>query len=194
MSDKSIMDDIKIDSICRECLEKEPNVGCCFYVQRMVGVCHGGDIKTIDVNGTKYKVKDGTYYNKDTPDHIVITCEYLRRNNMRVRLYYGDLKTGLEWGDTHCIFGTISRSSGRIQIPILIHNGRSTGGGSILTECIIRIRHANKKTNMNNQNIHIHPYYHRQADHEEFLRLGGLKMRISDRIHFGTKYHRGNVE
>ena len=58
-----------------------------------------------------------------------------------MRLYYGDVATGLVWGDGRepPERGTISRNLGPMKIPILIANVRSTGGPGLLDHCIVRI-------------------------------------------------------
>jgi len=90
--------------------------------------------------GKKYKVSSGTFYHIDTPDHIVEKLEQIRLSGQRIVLDYGDIKTGRSWGETNDIAGTIGRSTGQIKVPILIHNKKSMGGGSILTHCIIGIK------------------------------------------------------
>ena len=57
----------------------------------------------------------------------------------RVRIWYGDTKTGVSWMDEYDTTGTIGRSTGRQKIPLLVKNSRSNGGGGILCHCIIRI-------------------------------------------------------
>ena len=57
----------------------------------------------------------------------------------RVRIWYGDTKTGVSWLDEYDTMGTIGRSTGRQKIPLLIKSSRSNGGGGILCHCIIRI-------------------------------------------------------
>lgn len=42
------------------------------------------------------------------------------------------------------MFGTVGRSTGKVKIPLLVHNSRSMGGGGILTHCIIGIRLSRK--------------------------------------------------
>ena len=60
-------------------------------------------------------------------------------NQCRVRIWYGDTKTGLSWMDEYDVIGTIGRSTGKQKIPLLVKNSRSNGGGGILCHCIIRI-------------------------------------------------------
>ncbi len=60
-------------------------------------------------------------------------------NQCRIRIWYGDTKTGLSWMDEYDMMGTIGRSTGQQKIPLLVKNSRSGGGGGILCHCIIRI-------------------------------------------------------
>lgn len=93
----------------------------------------------------KYKITEsGTAYHIETDDELVRILENIRHDGTRVTLDYGDVKTGESWGEQYDITGTLSRSTGRIKIPILIHNSRSFGGGAILDHCIIGIKHSNK--------------------------------------------------
>lgn len=93
----------------------------------------------------KYKVVNGTSYHEETPDKLVEILERLRAGKTRIVLDYGDTKTGKSWGDIYDITGHLSRSTGSIKIPILIHNKRSIGGGSILDHCIIKISESKGK-------------------------------------------------
>ena len=104
---------------------------------------------------------DGTTYHHDTSMKIVRLLEHLRLTGQRVRFYWGDTKTGLDWGDTYGVAGTIGRSTGKMKVPLLIHNARSMGGGAILTHCIVRIRHANKQ---DGGDLYRHPDYHVGGD------------------------------
>lgn len=88
----------------------------------------------------KYKVVNGTFYSVKTSDKIISILENCRMSNKRIILDYGNVETGESWGEIHDITGRVSRSAGRIKIPILIHNARSTGGGAILDHCIIGIK------------------------------------------------------
>jgi hypothetical protein len=147
------------DSICKECKNTKPNPTCEYSVDKIIGACSGRDIKEIDVTGTRYKVMNDTYYSKETSDQIISLLDHLRKMQSRVRFYWGDTKTGCDWGDTCDVSGRISRTTGTIKIPILIHNRRSSGGCAILTHCIVRIDWANKK-GYDNPTIYRHPKYH----------------------------------
>lgn len=97
------------------------------------------NIETKEVYGNKYKVANGTYYHSDTPDKVIRILENSRLNNQRIRLFYGNTENGRDWMETWETIGTIGRSCGNVQIPLLIKNNRSMGGGAILDNCIVKI-------------------------------------------------------
>jgi len=88
----------------------------------------------------KDQIVDGTYYDHRTAPEVVRALEYIRKMGARIRLYYGDVKTGRSWLEGCDVTGTLSRSTGPHKIPILIYNSRSLGGGALLDHCIIGIK------------------------------------------------------
>ena len=96
------------------------------------------------MNQINYKIfgKD-TSYHQETPALLCSIIESLRATRQRVKIVLGDPKTGREWGDVET--GYIGRSTGNIKIPRVIPNSRSTGGGALLDNCIIRIEPSNKR-------------------------------------------------
>ena len=83
--------------------------------------------------------KSGTYYPASTDPKLLTELERARVHGLRIRLFYGDSKTGRDWGEEFDVTGQIGRSMGPIHIPILLHNTRSTGGGAILVTSIVRL-------------------------------------------------------
>ena len=79
------------------------------------------------------------YFNDETGDKVKTVLTECYNNQCRVRIWYGDIDTGVSWLDEYDVVGTIGRSSGQAKIPLLIKNSRSSGGGGILCHCIIRI-------------------------------------------------------
>lgn len=74
------------------------------------------------------------------------TCDKVKKalidcyhSKSRIRIWYGDTDTGVPWLDEYDIIGTVGRSGGQVKIPLLLKNARSSGGGGILTNRIIRI-------------------------------------------------------
>jgi hypothetical protein len=124
------------------------------------GVTH-----TVNPHPIKYKITEsGTAYHMDTPDELVAALERIRENRTRVRIYYGDSKTGRDWEESYDVFGTIGRSGGRLKIPLTINNSRSIGGVSLLDDAIVKIEYANTKQG---GVIWQHPKYYRDMTRGE---------------------------
>ena len=91
-------------------------------------------------------VVNGTTYHDETPLAVIDVLETARRTNARIRIHYGytttkdGQPTGRDWYEENDVTGTVGRSSGPQKVPIILANSRSTGGGSILDHCIVRIR------------------------------------------------------
>ena len=79
------------------------------------------------------------YFNNETNDGVKQCIEHCYNSKLRIRIWYGDTKTGLSWLEEYDMIGTIGRSTGQQKIPLLIKNSRSMGGVGILCHCIIRI-------------------------------------------------------
>lgn len=86
-----------------------------------------------------YQIVGGTAYHKDTPEEVISWLETSRERKQRIRIFYGDKETGGDWKEEYDTMGYIGRSTGRIKIPILLHNSRSTGGTAVLDHCIVKI-------------------------------------------------------
>ena len=78
-------------------------------------------------------------FNEKTCDKVKECLEHCYNSKLRIRIWYGDTKTGVSWMEEHDTTGTIGRSTGQQKIPLMIKNSRSVGGGGILCHCIIRI-------------------------------------------------------
>lgn len=88
----------------------------------------------------EYQEVDGTFYDKRTNKKVVEVLERVRKSGVRITIDLGDVKTGKSWNETYDVSGRVGRSTGKIKIPLLIHNSRSIGGGAILDHCIIGIK------------------------------------------------------
>ena len=97
---------------------------------------------------------NGTYYDAGTEAEVVTVLEQARQSGRRVRLFWGDKKSGREWGGEYAVLGRIGRSWGPVKTPILLHNWRSIGDGAILTAHILRIVDAATK-----RDLYRHPNY-----------------------------------
>ena len=74
-----------------------------------------------------------------TSGGVVVLLNRLTESKKRVRLVYGDIDTGKDWLQEYDVIGSIGKSTGTNQIPLLLSNSRSTGGGAILEDCILKI-------------------------------------------------------
>ena len=98
-------------------------------------------------------IVNGTSYQGFTPCQVIEILEKARQKNWRFRLHYGDKDTGKAWGDIET--GYIGRSMGPVKVPIILHNSRSTGGGAISTDCIVKIEESKRKVF-----LWEHPHFH----------------------------------
>jgi len=98
------------------------------------------------------ELESGTCYHIETPEPIIKRLEDARINRYRVRLFFGDTKTGQDWNEENDTMGRVERSTGRIKVPLLLPNIRSTGGGAILDHCIVKIMKGK-------QTVYEHPGY-----------------------------------
>ena len=94
-------------------------------------------------------------FNNETSDKVKECLEHCYNSKLRIRIWYGDTKTGLSWLEDYDTMGTIGRSTGKQKIPLLIKNSRSSGGGGILCHCIIRIDVISSK-----RTIYEHPLFY----------------------------------
>lgn len=100
------------------------------------------------------KTNSGTCYDEGTPERVIEILEDFRARNSRIRVFYGDKETGKCWEDENDVVGRIGRSNGTIKIPLLLANANSSGGGGILTACIVKIISCNTK-----QVLYQHPNF-----------------------------------
>lgn len=85
-------------------------------------------------------------YHVETPQNLINVLERARKNRQRIKLYLGDPKTGKDWHEEHETVGYIGLSRGtEARYPILVYNERSYGGGSLMDNCIVKIKEAKGK-------------------------------------------------
>jgi len=85
-------------------------------------------------------------YHAETPQTLINVLERARKNRQRIKLYLGDIETGRDWHEEHDTVGYIGLSRGRdARYPILVYNERSYGGGSLMDNCIVKIKEAKGK-------------------------------------------------
>ena len=99
-----------------------------------------------------YKVVDGVSFYEDTNESVINILLDAMKHKDRIRVFFGDAKSGSDWCETYDTMGTIGTSCGMTKVPLLIHSIRSMGGDAILTDSIVKITR-NKKV------IYKHPNY-----------------------------------
>jgi len=88
----------------------------------------------------RYRVlPDNTHYHAETPPEVVELLQLARKHHYTLALHYGDTATGRDWLEENETRGKIGRSTGPVQVPLLIEPGE-IGGGSILDHCLVKIR------------------------------------------------------
>jgi len=95
---------------------------------------------------------DGNYYHDTTPPAVVTILDRCMRAGERIRIFLGDSETGADWCEEYDTIGTVGRSTGWKKTALLIRTSRSTGGGAILADCIVRIMSGARE-------IYRHPRY-----------------------------------
>ena len=91
------------------------------------------------VSESDYRVVNGTSYHRETSNEVITALERARATGSRIRIFYGDVKTGRSWNEENDVVGTLGRSTGTIKVPLLIASSRSSGGGALLDHAIVAI-------------------------------------------------------
>jgi hypothetical protein len=99
-----------------------------------------------------------TTFHNETPAAVRRELERARVLGYRVRLHYGSQATGRDWLEGYGTEGYIGRSTGRVRVPLIVHNARSTGGPAILDHWIVRI-----VTAAGGRELYRHPNWHTPA-------------------------------
>ncbi len=129
-----------------------------------------------------YKIINGTAYHLQTSDELVRILELCRDGRTRVEFEYGDDLTGKLWGDIER--GTIGRSTGKLQIPLVIKTKRSTAGGALLDHCIVKLTDVKTKAI-----LWIHPLYVLENETPEEERFGESDSPVFDRFDICEAYY-----
>ena len=123
------------------------------------------------------KIVNGIEFDADTPDRVVdIILRYMGNYNQRIRVFYGDPKTGRDYGEEYNIMGYVGRSGGTVKIPLLINNTRSFGGPGLLDGIIVRIT-------VDKRNVYVHPKY--KCD----VVVKGNEVYLNGKLHARCKTH-----
>jgi hypothetical protein len=94
--------------------------------------------------------KTGTWFDHATPVKVRSILERYRQDGGTIRIFYGDRKSGRCWLEENDVLGRVGRSTGTMQIPLLIGDGEY-GGPGILDSCIVRIIDGNIRAELYRQ-------------------------------------------
>jgi hypothetical protein len=103
-----------------------------------------------------YRKVGGIYYHANASDAVVQALEHVRASHQRIRIHYGDARTGRDWLEEYDVEGCIGNSMGPLKVPLLIHNSHAHGGSALLDHCIVRI----KTTGSRGSVLYQHRRYH----------------------------------
>lgn len=80
-----------------------------------------------------------TFFARDTPEMVKLQLTLRMQGDTRIRIWYGDTKTGKATLDEHDVTGYVSRTTGTHRAPLLVNSKRSMGGLIISSNRIVRI-------------------------------------------------------
>lgn len=86
----------------------------------------------MNVDMSRYKVVNGTFYDAGTPDELIRVLEKARESRTRLGIVYR--------AESKPEFGRVGRSTGQVKAPLLVHNARSLGGEVLCTAIIVEVR------------------------------------------------------
>lgn len=96
----------------------------------------------------------GTWFKKGTPDAVKKVIDRLIHTGEKVRVFYGDPKTGKSTLDEFDMIGSLARSTGVLKTPLLL--SESDGfGAPLLDDKVIRIIRVS-----DHKNLYKHPGFH----------------------------------
>lgn len=108
--------------------------------------------------------KTGTWFDFETPTKVRTILEHYRKDGGQLRIFYGNRKTGRCWMEENDVIGRIGRSTGIMQIPLLIEAGEC-GGPGILDSSIVRIIDADTREELyRHKNYYLPAMEIRQSD------------------------------
>ena len=89
-------------------------------------------------SGRPYLESGGFFFHPNTNPAVVRAIVAAHARGERVRLFYGDTKTGVAWAEENDVSGRIGRSMGAGKIALIVAP-RAHGGPGMLEHCIVGI-------------------------------------------------------
>jgi hypothetical protein len=81
-----------------------------------------------------------THFHTETPPAVRRILESARQSGTRLRVFYGDAKTGAPWLEESDVLGRIGRSMGPVRVPLILARANSSGGPALLESLHCRNR------------------------------------------------------
>ena len=81
-----------------------------------------------------------TTYHAETPLAVRKALDCALEHQDRIRVFYGDTKTGTAWQEEYDVTGRVGRSTGTVKVPLLVSRRSSYGGPAMLDHCIVAIK------------------------------------------------------
>ena len=81
-----------------------------------------------------------TTYHAETPPAVRKALDRALEHRDRIRVFYGNTKTGAAWPEEYDVTGRVGRSTGTVKVPLLLSRRSSYGGPSMLDHCIVGIK------------------------------------------------------
>lgn len=119
---------------------------------------NGHHVERVTEHCQVYDRLNGVHYSPGTILPVLRLLATYMHSDARLRFHYGDVVTGQDWCDEWDVEGRLSTSMGPIRIPILCNKVTSSGGGGILSACIVRLRTANRASSPYGD-LYRHPDY-----------------------------------
>lgn len=122
----------------------------------VAGSIESGDVTYEYVKGKPVRyIRDGEmFFHSGTVDSVIDVLKQAKYRGFRIRLFYGDTRSGESWMEEHDIMGTVGCSMGPLKVPLLIQRSYSMGGGAIMDDCIVRIQ------SMSGKDLYRHPTFY----------------------------------
>ncbi|BCU08363.1 hypothetical protein [Allochromatium tepidum] len=96
----------------------------------------------------------GTWFKPKTPPRVRRILEKAWREDVKLRLFFGDVDSGRDWLEENDTSGRIGRSTGLMKVPLLLSDsGRF--GAPILDDCIVKIQNQAGKVLWQHRKYHL---------------------------------------
>ncbi len=122
----------------------------------VAGSIESGDVTYEYVKGHPVRyIQDGDmFFRSGTVDSVIDVLKRAKYQGFRIRLFYGDTKSGESWMEESYTMGSVGSSMGPLKVPLLIQRSYSMGGDAIRADSIVRIQ------SMSGKDLYRHPTFY----------------------------------